>query len=403
MKSDKAEIGVLYGFRALMVLFVANFHIWQQGWLGQSVKLFGARIDFDYFTRSSYMFVDGLMLLSGFLLYLPYAQARLEGGELPDTRLFYKKRAARILPSYFFAVLASLVLIALPQGLYRDLGSMWADILTHLTLTFTFSAQTYIYTPLNVALWSIAIEAQFYLIFPLLARRKRLLPTTLTMAALGMAYRAAVYLWIPDTSAWINQMPAFLDVYALGILGAYAYCRASAAVENMSKGFKLAASGFAAVAFAAACVCVSLLLRRQSTAGIAGGDALRLSQLALRLPFALAMLAAMLSAAFMPKILQHVLDNKLMRYISAISLNFYICHQTLSVQLRRAFYPDANLLHSDLNMQYSYTLLCFCASLVLAAALTYGIEKPGSRLLHTIFNRIERKRINERPANSKAQ
>ena len=31
----KLEIGVLYGFRALMVLAVVNYHIWQQSWLSQ--------------------------------------------------------------------------------------------------------------------------------------------------------------------------------------------------------------------------------------------------------------------------------------------------------------------------------------------------------------------------------
>ena len=33
----KLEIGVLYGFRALMVLAVVNYHIWQQSWLSLSL------------------------------------------------------------------------------------------------------------------------------------------------------------------------------------------------------------------------------------------------------------------------------------------------------------------------------------------------------------------------------
>ena len=68
----KLEIGVLYGFRALMVLAVVNYHIWQQSWLSQRVSLLGLSTDFDFFTRSSYLFVDGMILLSGFLLYLPF-------------------------------------------------------------------------------------------------------------------------------------------------------------------------------------------------------------------------------------------------------------------------------------------------------------------------------------------
>ena len=39
----KLEIGVLYGFRALMVLAVVNYHIWQQSWLSQRVTCWGCR------------------------------------------------------------------------------------------------------------------------------------------------------------------------------------------------------------------------------------------------------------------------------------------------------------------------------------------------------------------------
>ena len=74
----KTEIGVLYGFRALMVLFVCNYHIWQIGWLEQYATLFGQTLDFDFWTRSGYLFVDGMLLLSGFLLYLPYARQTAE-------------------------------------------------------------------------------------------------------------------------------------------------------------------------------------------------------------------------------------------------------------------------------------------------------------------------------------
>ena len=60
----RREIGALYGFRVLMTLLVANFHIWQQSWLPQTVVLLGKRISFDYITRTGYIFVDGLILLS---------------------------------------------------------------------------------------------------------------------------------------------------------------------------------------------------------------------------------------------------------------------------------------------------------------------------------------------------
>ena len=112
-RPDKLEIGVLYGFRALMVLCVVNYHLWQQSWIPQYFTLLGHHVSMDFWTRSSYVFVDGMILLSGFLLYLPYARQKQEGTPVPTAARFYFNRAARILPSYLFAVLAALLAMAL--------------------------------------------------------------------------------------------------------------------------------------------------------------------------------------------------------------------------------------------------------------------------------------------------
>ena len=88
-QNKRLEIGVLYGFRTLMVLFVVNYHFWQQSWLGQYFRWFGHTVSFDFWTRSSYVFVDGMILLSGFLLYLPFARSRVEHTPVPGTKDFF--------------------------------------------------------------------------------------------------------------------------------------------------------------------------------------------------------------------------------------------------------------------------------------------------------------------------
>ena len=45
--------------------------------------------------------LGGALSLSGFLLFLPYARARVDGAPLPDTRTYFIKRGLRILPSYW--------------------------------------------------------------------------------------------------------------------------------------------------------------------------------------------------------------------------------------------------------------------------------------------------------------
>ena len=71
----------------------------------------------------------------------------LEGTPVPDAGRFYLNRLLRIVPSYVAAVLLALVCFALPQGAYFTRGAMAKDVAAHLTFTFLFWPETYLYTP----------------------------------------------------------------------------------------------------------------------------------------------------------------------------------------------------------------------------------------------------------------
>lgn len=366
----RREIGALYGFRVLMTLLVGNFHIWQQSWLPQTVTLLGSRISFDYITRTGYIFVDGLILLSGFLLFLPHAGCRREGTKPPSVLAFYRNRLWRILPSYLLAVLAAYFLFALPQGSYASEVARRLDLWSHLTLTQTFFLQPYYGTPLNGVLWTVCIEMQFYLLFPLLARWTRKKPglTLGLMMAAGWLYRAFIYYKVEDTAMYINQLPAFLDVYALGMLGAMGYEAGRALLEKCAPRLKTALQ-WAAAAGLALCIWVVLqILHAQCTMGLQSTALLRLGQLKHRLPLALVLLGCILTSAFLPRPLEWLLGNRLMRWLSGLTFNFYIWHQFLAVQYVRNWFP--NTLHSDPGLQWAFTVLCYASTLVLAAALT---------------------------------
>lgn len=370
----RREIGALYGFRVLMTLLVANFHIWQQSWLPQTVVLLGKRISFDYITRTGYIFVDGLILLSGFLLFLPHARCRREGTKPPGVLDFYRNRLWRILPPYLLAVLAAYFLFALPQGSYASDGARRLDLWSHLTLTQTFFLQPYYGTPLNGVLWTVCIEMQFYLLFPLLARWTRKKPglTLGLMMAAGWLYRAFVYYKVEDTAMYINQLPAFLDVYALGMLGAMGYEAGRAFLETRAPRLKTALQ-WAAAAGMVLCIGVVLqILHAQCALGLQSTASLRLGQLKHRLPLALALLGCILTSAFLPRPLEWLLGNRLMRWLSGLTFNFYIWHQFLAVQYVRNWFP--NTLHSDPGLQWAFTVLCYASTLVLAAALTAVTE-----------------------------
>lgn len=187
-----------------------------------------------------------------------------------------------------------------------------------------------------------------------------------------------------DTSMLLNQLPAFLDVYALGFLGASAYVRLRLKRQQINRHMRLASAALTVGLFALGLVVLIELLQFQSASSAAGYESLRLSQMGIRLPLAVTLLVMMLSAAFWPSFLQKLLDNRLMRFLSAISFNLYIWHQVLAVEMRKAWFPDMDKLHADPNLQWAYMTLSIAVAVLAAMAMTYGLEQPAARWADSI-------------------
>ena len=118
------RIPELNGLRVLLVFIVSWYHFWQQSWLTPSI----GRYSLDYLLRAGYMPVDGTILLSGFLLFLPYARTMMLGERVPDTKAFYQRRIMRIVPSYYFLTLLMLVAVAIPYNLYGRTSEAVRDV-----------------------------------------------------------------------------------------------------------------------------------------------------------------------------------------------------------------------------------------------------------------------------------
>ena len=392
------RIPELDGFRVLFVFIVSVFHIWQQSWL--KPKLFGA--DVEFIARAGYICVDATILLSAFLLYLPWVRSP---GPPESVGRFYRKRAARILPSLFFVTLFMLFAYALPQGIYREPGRppVWKDLLTHFTLTFPFFRDTYHLTPLGGSSWTIAIEAHFYLLFPFIARAAKKRPGWVVggMTAFA-AYFRILCLWLMNSYDMVlNQLANFLDVYALGMVCAMLFPRLTALRDEMRRrgfGWRALLQATATLAFAVSAAGWLLLLKFQSGFSAPG---LQVPQMILRPAFALCFAGMLLSLPLCAWPLRKLFGNPITRFLSLVSMNYYLLHQNIAMLLKTApvrewlarprdWLGGEPILYSvyelpnqagDRAWQVRYTWLAFGVSLAAAVLVTFLIERPCAKLI----------------------
>ena len=74
--------------RVVCIFMVGWYHIWQQSWLSPTLQIGAFRLNLMPPVRAGYMFVDWMLMLSGFLLYLPWAN-----GHPPATGKYLRRRA----------------------------------------------------------------------------------------------------------------------------------------------------------------------------------------------------------------------------------------------------------------------------------------------------------------------
>jgi peptidoglycan/LPS O-acetylase OafA/YrhL len=163
LSSGPREIQALDGLRALAALSVLFYHAFSS--VTDRVVIFGQDVSFAWYYGQTGVHL--FFVLSGFLLFLPYARAMLQARPLPSARLFYRRRALRILPAYWVC-LAGLILTQLPLrwAQYTSLTGL-ENIAAHVVL-FHDDFDAFNRT-IEDPFWTLAVEWQFYLVLPLLA------------------------------------------------------------------------------------------------------------------------------------------------------------------------------------------------------------------------------------------
>ncbi len=392
--SAGAHFPGLDAYRAIgMTMVLLNHAAFATGYVlrGGEVGRIVARFD---------LAVPMFFVLSGFLLFRPFARAALDGRPSPDVRRFYRSRLLRIIPGYWVAVVGVGVIF----DLYPD--DAWAWVANLLVLPAFGSHEPYALTQA----WSIGVEICFYAALPLLAAlltrgtdasdptatQRRMLVGTAALFVIGQGFRAAVVLGLegdPELQArTLLWLPMYLDLFATGMALAVLSARPDVPAPRPAAwtGRHPALCWLGA---AAALLLVSRMRAPNAPFGLNGTEYLP-RQLAYSAISAL-WLAPAIFGDQMAGRLRAVLRSRPLTFLGAISLSFYLWHLALVEQAKewtiegydelvtRAASATPGTLETLVTFTGSWprvAAVAFVASSVVATVCFKLVEVPFQRL-----------------------
>jgi peptidoglycan/LPS O-acetylase OafA/YrhL len=224
------------GLRALAALSVFSFHVAAEmsrqnpNFLPDGVQ--------SWLNSAGGFGVAAFFVISGFLLYRPYALAMVEGRPAPRLIPFWRRRFLRIFPAYW--IVLAVTVYVLGQYTFASVG----DALTFFGLVQNYRS-LYVFWAVPVA-WTLVIEVSFYVFLPIYSGVVRLATRRITqprsrlqvqlvalavIAGFGLVARYWAYYGhfvVPAAGTWFamylssSWLPAFLDWFAFGMLMALA-------------------------------------------------------------------------------------------------------------------------------------------------------------------------------------
>ena len=315
--ATRRHVPALDGVRGIAILSVLFYHLWKY-------RLFEGR-DHSVVERilarglpSGWIGVDLFFVLSGFLITGVLLDAKGSDGYF---RSFYGRRAVRIMPLYFAAV-GGLLLIAYIggprapvelQALKDTQGWYWAHASNFLFLISGWNHAT-------AHFWSLAMEEQFYLLWPLavcVLSARHLLVTSLIMIGLSVGGRLVIFVSGLDPELSFFLLPLRLDALAAGA------CIAIVARDGAARAVlrRVVPTFLAATFIAFATYWVVLGLWQDGVAFTFG------------IPVAVALFAALVAHVVVrpESAVAKILEHPLLRPWGKYSYAMYVIHQPLIV------------------------------------------------------------------------
>ena len=297
--------------------------------------------------------VDVFFVLSGFLITSLLIRDRASSAYY---RGFYWKRALRILPVYLLCVLGVLLFIPHSSG-YVLLSALFLANFANV-----FHIQT------AGPFWSLAIEEQFYLLWPTVVRRRSI--TTLGHWALAIAVGAILLRFISAAAGHHNYFLTYLRCDGLA-LGALLACR----FEHCQRE-RLRFSSYSPIFVIALIAGVLLFAISLVVLAIAGDSAMLSAFLQTGITLICASIIGLLIAHSGSKVLSP-LRGRLFIFFGLISYAFYMVHLYVMDTYDHFRGP---LVEGDTRAYLIRLLVVFTVAVAVSLILRYIVELPALSL-----------------------
>ncbi|HEX3986569.1 MAG TPA: acyltransferase [Acidobacteriaceae bacterium] len=387
LDSSGERVPVLDGIRGIAILLVMVFHFWENGTTGPGPHLW-QRL-YTWGAGMGWTGVDLFFVLSGFLITGILYDARNQPHYF---RVFYGRRTVRIFPLYYAALIFFFVVVPFVLAhVHHGISSAMRDSI-HTNPAGKFFAWTYtvnwyegfrgwgaIPHPLQ-HFWSLAIEEQFYLVWPFLVLRlprRRLIGVCFGIMALAVTLRGLFFeIHLPIAAYTWTICRA--DSLAVGAIVALSFRDPSdwKILSTWARRLALPALG---------ALIVVRVLNPNCLAG--PGDAPSLSMDTLAISFGGIFFASCIAITMGTPTgsrTRRMLGTPFLRFFGKYSYCLYVCHLPIIAVLAKAGFSNDQLAHRLHTNDFVGALLVnaigFAASLTVALASWHLYEKQWLKL-----------------------
>ncbi len=392
---DKNRITGADGIRALAALAVIGHHLFQklngpaqEQWLQ---NLHGVMV-------KGAIGVSVFFVLSGMLLSYPFWTAFYEKRPYPRIGHYIKRRAQRIVPGFYVALLVSYWL----GSKYFDYASEAVDPVRRLVAGLTFTAgfhyQTFFTSEVDGPLWSISFEVVSYVLMPIVFVGLFMLRKRLDSVNIGRTYWIAAFVGILLLNHWVVQtfvtgedgkgwqfgdiggakswMPGYNPIgffahFAVGILVA-GYIARRRVFHGGERSWKYDAYALLPIAGIA-------LLVWWKRMPVEPQQEFSLDLQPYYFPFFAGMVGVLLAMLAYSKLLGRLFDNPFLAYTAKVSFGLYIWHYVVLFLVEREIFPRGGLGYGQVSDPVQFlviALLVVGTSYGVAAISWHVVEQP---------------------------